>query len=250
LGGLKVNKKIIMIVSLVLNLCFIAVFGYMIYKRGGLGYIYDRVTSISNQEVVMSFYHGQRKSLFDSNDIVKDAIVFAGDSITDNNEWHETFKGPIYNRAIGGDTTAGILDILDEIIKYHPAKLFLMAGINDLNQKYEKEEVVENYKQILERTKNESPETEIYIHSILPVNLELAQPKVIGNEEFELADIEWINGELKKLQNEYNFTFLDLHPMFADKNNQLKKEYTNDGVHLTGKAYKLWEEFIRKYVEK
>ena len=44
--------------------------------------------------------------------------------------------------------------------------------------------------------------------------------------------------------------FIDLTKTLADENTgKLKKEFTNDGLHLTGNGYKAWIEKIRPYVE-
>jgi hypothetical protein len=60
-------------------------------------------------------------------------VIMLGDSITEKIDWRELFPGvSILNRGIGGDTSAGVLKRLDEVIARHPKIVFLMVGVNDL----------------------------------------------------------------------------------------------------------------------
>ena len=56
-----------------------------------------------------------------------------GDSLTEGIDWRELFPDvKILNRGIGGDTSAGVLNRLDEVIGRHPKIVVLMIGANDL----------------------------------------------------------------------------------------------------------------------
>src|SRR5262245_30731364 len=60
-------------------------------------------------------------------------VVMLGDSLTEGVDWHDLFQGVrSLNRGIAGDTTAGILNRLDEVIGRRPKTVFLMIGVNDL----------------------------------------------------------------------------------------------------------------------
>jgi len=42
-----------------------------------------------------------------------------------------------------------------------------------------------------------------------------------------------------------------MYPNFLDKDQKgLKKTYTNDGIHLTSKAYMVWEKILQKEFSK
>lgn len=102
----------------------------------------------------------------------KSDIIFLGDSITDECEWAELLKNPqIKNRGISGDTTMGILHRLEDVLKSQPKKIFLMVGINNfIYDERSPEEVLAGYKQIITKIRDKSPNTEIFIQSVLPVN--------------------------------------------------------------------------------
>ena len=58
--------------------------------------------------------------------------------------------------------------------------------------------------------------------------------------------VEVLNEKLKSYAKENNLTFIDLNKILAP-NKTLKNEYSNDDLHLNGKAYKLWTQEIKKY---
>ena len=80
-----------------------------------------------------STYYEQRASHFRSLVSKKKCIVFLGDSLSDGAEWSELFsRQDILNRGISGDTSTGVLDRLDEVVRHQPKKIFLLIGINDI----------------------------------------------------------------------------------------------------------------------
>ena len=57
-----------------------------------------------------------------------------------------------------------------------------------------------------------------------------------------------INALIEKLAREEGVTYIDLFSRFADGQGQMKREYTNDGLHLLGKGYMLWKEIVESYL--
>lgn len=191
-----------------------------------------------------NWYH--RTSLFQllSND--KDEIIFLGDSITANCNWSELFQDKrIKNRGIGGDVTQGVLDRLDEIVESQPLKVFLMIGINDLGKGKTEKEAVTNIKRIIKSLQKKSAETEIYLQSLLPVNRDLG---MFPNYTNKTAEILAVNRVLKRMAEEFSCTFIDLYPLFIEKDQKLNPAYTNDGLHLNGEGYLVWKTAVKKYV--
>ena len=98
-------------------------------------------------------------------------IIFLGDSITDFGDWNELFgNNDIYNRGISGDQTVWALQRLDRIKESKPRKVFIMIGTNDLAVDRSPEDVANNIGRIVKELKTSSPETEIYVESLFPVN--------------------------------------------------------------------------------
>ncbi|HVZ25875.1 MAG TPA: GDSL-type esterase/lipase family protein, partial [Sediminibacterium sp.] len=125
----------------------------------------------SYPDSLFSTYYLQRVSHFKTLPQSRRDIVFLGNSITDGAEWAELFGNPaIKNRGISGDITAGVLHRLRDIIAGHPAKIFLLIGINDLARNIPPDTVVHNIRLIADILHKATPATKLYVQSLLPVN--------------------------------------------------------------------------------
>lgn len=194
-----------------------------------------------NRAVRAYYYH--KKEHFEKLPNTPHEILFLGDSITDNAEWAELFgNNPnIKNRGIGGDDTDGVWERLAEVTESKPDRVFIMIGTNDLAYGKTKEYVIENYRKILNKIVSDSPGTEIYVQSVLPVNeaIHSTRPN---------ADIDYINEQLKTISGELNLTYIDLASVFK-KDGNMNPKYSIDGLHLNGEGYEIWKANILKYVE-
>lgn len=178
---------------------------------------------------------------------IKNEIVFLGNSITDGAEWFELLGNKkCLNRGISADITEGILLRLDQITRLQPKKLFIMIGVNDLSRNMTPDEVIVNYRKILERVRDETPRTKVYVQSVLPVNPATGMAKNHTNKTPEIMEL---NGKLKALATEFGHTYIDLFTLMADSENHLPRSYSVDGLHLSYKAYKVWTDAIRHYVK-
>ena len=64
----------------------------------------------------------------------------------------------------------GLTEILDKAVQAAPKKVFLAFGMNDVEaDDGSVEEFAADYKVMLDRLKEEIPDVEIYVNSILPV---------------------------------------------------------------------------------
>ncbi|MCK3684728.1 GDSL-type esterase/lipase family protein [Maribellus sp. YY47] len=200
-----------------------------------------------SQDNKYSVYYYRRASLFEKLRVNSNDIVFLGNSITDGAEWNELFDHPnIKNRGISGDITQGILDRLNPIVSGKPAKLFLMIGINDMSRSIGQDTIVDNIAKIIDEFQTKSPDTKIYLQSILPVNDNFTNYKKHAACQKQVPEI---NKELKKLAAKRKITYIDLFPHFTNETGiQLNEKYTNDGLHLMGDGYLVWVDLIKDYV--
>jgi lysophospholipase L1-like esterase len=188
-----------------------------------------------------------RVELFRSFPHSKKDIVFLGNSITFWTDWNELLGiKRAKNRGIPGDMTFGVLERLDEVIDGKPAKVFILIGINDIAKKVPDSLIIRNYKWMIERIKNGSPKTRIYFQSLLPTNKSFNKLQAHYRNYIVIQ----LNSALKELTNEEHIQYVDLYKDFIDNENQLKKEYTFDGVHLTAMGYARWAGIIKSYLEK
>jgi len=229
--------KIFFLLSLVLNLLLVSSIAYITHRLGGLKYMIHR---INNRDISGIYEH--RKGFLDVLPMVKEAIVFLGDSITEYGQWEEFMQHPkVRNRGIAGDTTPNLLKRLPAITKMQPAKIFLMIGINDFLF-FDRHQIIENYRQIVERIKKDSPDTQLYLQSVLPVNPTIRRIEV-DNQEIRL-----LNKGIQDLAAKEQLNYIDLHTLLADEAGNLDKQYTRDGIHLNVSAYTIWKELVRPYV--
>ncbi|MDZ7742186.1 MAG: GH92 family glycosyl hydrolase [Bacteroidota bacterium] len=191
----------------------------------------------------MKAYYYHKKSHFESMPDTPGEIIFLGNSITDNCDWAELFGNPnIKNRGIGGDDTDGILERLVEVISSRPEKIFIMIGTNDLANGKSVEYILDNYRKIIKRIQKDSPQTKIYIQSVLPTDDAF-------HTERKNQDIREINRQLQVIANADGLTYIDLYKHFENADGILDTQYSLDGLHINGEAYLLWKELIEKYVQ-
>ena len=193
-------------------------------------------------------YHYQRTSMFDALKIGKKDIVFIGNSITNGCEWAELFNNRhVKNRGINADKSFDVLARIGQIVEGHPKRVFLMIGTNDLAAGYTPESVVANIAAIADRFIAESPHTKLYVQSILPVTDEVTE--MYEGHRFKTEEIKTTNLMLEKMCHEKGVTYIDVWSALADEHDKLKKEYTNDGLHLMMAGYSAWKRVIEPYVK-
>ncbi|HEY1684801.1 MAG TPA: GDSL-type esterase/lipase family protein [Tepidisphaeraceae bacterium] len=178
-------------------------------------------------------------------------LSLRGDSITEKMPWAEFFT-PIRNRGIGAEASDGLLRRFDDILKSRPRQVFINIGTNDLNFDYQPEFVIENVRAMLEKIRQDSPQTEAFICSVLPINLPILLEEPGANPVFlkkKANNLPILNAQLRALAEQNHIPFLDLWPRFADGSGQLHTDLTVDGTHLTIEGKIRYVEAIRSYVK-
>jgi lysophospholipase L1-like esterase len=191
-------------------------------------------------------HYPKRIEEFKNNPLKLGDIVFIGNSITEGgNDWSAKFGiANIKNRGIAGDVTDGVLKRLGEIIHYKPKKVFLLIGINDLFNLQDQKQIPStdyignNILTIAKMISDKSPDTKIYVQTILPTD------KVSMK-----VNITKVNDIIKAREADGKYKAIDLHAVFTDNQGLLKKELTYDGTHLNDAGYKEWVNFIGSIVK-
>lgn len=194
-----------------------------------------------------SAYYYHKKNLFEQLPNAENEIILLGDSITDGNEWAELFGNPrLKNRGISGDVTDGVLYRLDEVTESKPEKIFIMIGVNDLARDRSVDYVLSHYEELIDRIKQDSPDTKIYIQSILPVNDDYEQ---FSSHVDKTPEIKESNRRLQQLAEERGLTYIDLFEDMSVEGDKLNPDYTEDGLHLNGNGYLVWKSEIEQYLD-
>jgi lysophospholipase L1-like esterase len=182
--------------------------------------------------------------LYESYPHSKSDIVFLGNSITDRVDWNELLgRADVHNRGISGDITFGVLQRLNEVIDGHPAKVFILIGINDISRNIPDSVILKNYSKIVHRIKAGSPRTQVYFQTLLPVNNEFTQFKNHYNKDEHIL---WLNSQIKALGQREGIHVIDLYPHFLDEKGKLDRKFTEDGLHLNAEGYKVWAKILKK----
>jgi lysophospholipase L1-like esterase len=182
--------------------------------------------------------YDRKVSFFEVFPVERGDTVFLGDSITEGGQWSEMFPTlPVKNRGIGGDTTTGVIARLQQITGASPAALFIKIGTNDLT--HGPDDVATSYLQyeaIVTTVQRESPDTRIYLQSILPRGADYRER------------VEAFNREIKRMATALNATYIDLYPHFLEADGSIADAYSNDELHLNGQGYALWQSLLQPYV--
>ena len=174
-------------------------------------------------------------------------IVFIGNSITDMHCWPEAFVTstgeylPIVNRGNSGTYSTEQSDNLESYISGKPKKVFMMIGTNDIatsgGLNASPEQVLAYVKSIVTRIHARSPQTKVYLYSILK------------NNTSNRVEATWLKtNEIVKAYADATdkVTYIDLYDKLA--NVASGGQWSYDNLHLTAGAYQKWCETICTYL--
>lgn len=185
--------------------------------------------------------------------LAKGQIVFVGDSITDLyvlDDYYADLPRATYNRGIGGDTTAGVLERLDvSIFDIAPSAVVLMIGTNDVNGGHDNDVIMDRYEEILDKIYAALPDVKLYCMSVIPQNDQLEEYTAINVDE-TTEKIQNLNPRIKALAESRGATYLDLFPLLADENDRLIRKYSDDGIHLNAAGFEVWTGLLKPYLAK
>ncbi len=109
------------------------------------------------------------------------------------------------------------------------SRIFIMFGINELGWP-SPETFVEDYVDLVTQIKEQQPEAQIYIQSVLPVSGAAA----FENEVFTNENIDAFNEEyVKQVASRTGTNYLDINTYFKDASGMLPDDAAADGIHFT-----------------
>ena len=218
-------KTWILRLSLFFNLQVLVLIGYGWWMRG------DFVADFLRP----NYLH--KTSFFDTYQLLPGDVVMLGDSITEGGRWHEIFpQVAVKNRGIGGDTSPGLLDRLDQVTSARAAAIFLKIGTNDLTHGASSEERPDVYREIVTTIRRDAPETALYLQSVLPRDQEYRN------------EVEAYNRVIKDLADEFGLVYVDLYDHFLAADGSIDDAYSVDELHLNGAGYQLWQSLLEPYM--
>ncbi|MFN6516783.1 MAG: SGNH/GDSL hydrolase family protein [Nostoc sp. CreGUA01] len=163
--------------------------------------------------------------------------ILVGDSLS---MWFPREKLPTgklwLNQGISGDTSAGVLKRLGAFSTTRPNVIYIMAGINDLRKGDSDRAILSNYRRIVRRLRQNHPQTQIIVQSILPTRL----PKISNSR------IRNINTQLAQIAKQEGANYLNIYSWFTDMEGNLRPELTTDGLHLSQEGYDVWQSALQQ----
>lgn len=218
------------------------------------------------QEIGMEYQKMEQQQKIDryrilNEHMIKGQILFTGSSLMEQfpvNElmMTERIDRIIYNRGIGGFTTADMLQNMDvQIFDPEPSKIFINIGTNDIAYHGAPfaevlEYMLKNYSDILSQIKTRLPRTQVYMMAYYPVNeTDVVNEWNAGafvnrnNKNLPVA-----NAAVKDLARQFGYQYIDVNTGLTDERGMLKKEFTIDGIHMYANGYRIVLENMKPYL--
>src|SRR5699024_7674777 len=145
-------------------------------------------------------------------------------------------------RGFGWSKFSDLLRQCDHIVyHYKPRQIFIYEGDNDLNAGNSPEQVLQDFKAFVKRSRERLPETELVFISIKP-----SPSRIDLFEEMKEAN-QLIKAYSKETQ---NVRYADIFHAMLDEDGEIRADiFTEDMLHLNAKGYDLWERIIRPYLD-
>ncbi len=127
--------------------------------------------------------------------------------------------------------------VLDAAANLSPAKIYIMLGANGvafLNF----EDIVDWYGQLIDGLREEHPDSEIYVQSVLPVTRE-REDDTLNN-----ARITELNGLLQEMAADKGVFYLSVNEAIADEEGFLPTDLSADGMHFGTTVYEEWLQYL------
>lgn len=171
-------------------------------------------------------------------------VVMLGDSHMAIGKWESlSAKAEFINHGVSGEGFRNILERLDQTISLEPDIIFLEVGVNDLGDFRDPKDIVDGHKLIWKKIKLALPQTKIVVCSLLPMNELIYGIDLTGIN----AKIRLTNKMLLDAAKIARIDFIDLYGPLADSDQQLRPEWTKDGLHLRTEGYDVWRAMLSPY---
>lgn len=182
-----------------------------------------------------------------------DDAVFIGDSrivgLHDYSGWNHTTYYASIGLTVYDVFTKPIVEengtkiTVEEALKEHSfKKIFVMIGINEMGTGTV-DTFMEKYEEMVARLQELQPDAMIFLHGIMKVKQEKSESDPIFNN----PNIQERNDRIAQLADNKTIFYLDVNEVVTDVNGNLNADYTYDDVHLLGKWYCLWTDFLKEH---
>ena len=124
-------------------------------------FVFQGVATMGENEIIHKTKNYEEISVTS----MKETTVFFGDSITELCPVEDLYSIytkqtgiPVINRGISAETTSTMLTRIDKtVLVMEPKNLVMLMGINDISQKVDNQQIVNNIHKMITLTKQKSP---------------------------------------------------------------------------------------------
>lgn len=179
--------------------------------------------------------------------------VFLGDSRTEGFHLYSGLQEGEYLYAVGAtvesvftkatqETEGGKVPILDALAELECGKVYIMLGANELGWP-RSEAFHDQYGKVIDRIREDHPDAEVVIQSILPVSaVQESKGSYVNN-----GRIQTYNAILEELALEKECPYLNVSEAVTGEDGCLRPELTTDGIHLNTAGCKEWLNYLRTH---
>lgn len=148
----------------------------------------------------------------------------------------------IIKRGFGGGTLADVNHFAGRIIyPYHPSKIFLYAGANDISGGKTAEEAYQQFVYFYQSISKNLPKAKVYFISA----------KYSPRRKTDNVKYEQFNTKVKAYISKQtcNWTYIDAStPLLESDGSPKESLFIEDKLHLNSTGYDIWEKIIRNYL--
>ena len=147
----------------------------------------------------------------------------------------------ILNRGFGGSQIIDLIENFDQIImKYHPEKIVIYSGDNDVDIGKSAEIVYGDFCTLFGMIKAKLPDTKVYYIAIKPSISRWE--KVLEMNKANIMINEFLNKQM-------NGAFVDIFsPMIGLDGKPMPELFIEDNLHLSDQGYQLWTKILAPYI--
>lgn len=175
-------------------------------------------------------------------------IAFIGDSICQNallmyGDWNAILnRNDCVNFGIGAQTTVECRARINELAARDYKMIVFIIGINDIGRGYTKEEIVANVDAMILAVKNNNPDCQFLIVSVLPTT----EAFYSGQQ----AKINLLNMAYKRYASKTSgVTFVDVYSSFTPRTGEYAyPELLSDGLHPNREGYTVMADILKSYL--
>lgn len=182
-----------------------------------------------------------------------DDAAFVGDSITEGIKLYEVMTNAtvVAARGINLDnvftddqirTAQGNSTVMGALEAAEPQKIYIMFGANGVGW-FTEQHFTDVYTKFVQAVKEQHPDSQIYLQSILPVTQEFDDSR----EDISNDKINRYNELVVEIAEEQKVHYLDVASAFKDEKGCLPEDSNGDGMHFGNKYYQKWFDYLKSH---